>query len=529
VKVKFTLIQKAKILNRINGLTGNAGPANVPDDFSAVHNMAWFPLRLFKTTPPHRQALRRHGQRRHAHFQQTRSEWSLFQGWQLIAPDWRRKPWVIASATVIVALLSALVLPSVASVLRPNATDETNAVAIPLPQNPIETFLPGANDDRVALIDGVYAPLSEATQWTSITIERGQTLGEIFARLGIDSRQLARLVAAAPSADSFTRLRPGDRIGIRRDDTGKLLALQLNVDSDTRRIVEINGDKVSERTIDRPLEKRVRAASGQIVGSLFGAGEEAGLDDSTIIRLAKVFGYDIDFAQDLRRGDQFSVVFEELYRDGEIVAGGEIIAATFMNRGRRYDALRFEKSDGSVEYYDQAGRPLRKAFIRTPVEFSRISSRFSSARRHPILGTVRAHKGVDYAAPSGTSIMAAAEGRIRFAGWKNGYGRVVEIDHGRGHSTLYAHMSRFGKSAKVGARVRQGDTIGYVGMTGLATAPHLHYEFRINGAHRDPLKVTLPPPEPLPGTLMAKFRAVTAPFIRQLAQAEIRSTTLAQR
>jgi len=200
-----------------------------------------------------------------------------------------------------------------------------------------------------------------------------------------------------------------------------------------------------------------------------------------------------------------------------------------VNRGRRFDALRFEKADGSVEYYDQAGRPLRKAFIRTPVEFSRISSRFSSARRHPILGTVRAHKGVDYAAPSGTPIMAAAEGRVSFAGWKTGYGRVVIIDHGRGHSTLYAHMSRFGANAKVGTRVRQGDNIGYVGMTGLATAPHLHYEFRINGVHRDPLKVTLPPPEPLPGTLMAKFRAVTAPFINQLAQAELRSATIAQR
>lgn len=491
--------------------------------------MAWFPIRLFKPATPHRQALRRHSQRRHAHFQSFRPAWSILQNLTSVATDWRRRPWVIAVATTLVALFSALVLPSIASVVRPNAVADANAISLALPKAPIETFLPGAGDDRIALINGVYAPLSEATQWTSITIERGQTLGEIFARLGIDSRQLARIVAAAPSADSFTRLRPGDRIGIRRDDSGALMALQLDVDSDTRRVVEIDGNKVSERTIERPVEKRVRAASGQIVGSLFGAGEQAGLDDSTIIRLAKVFGYDIDFAQDLRRGDQFSVVFEEVYRDGEIVTGGEIIAATFMNRGRRYDALRFAKPDGSIEYYDQTGRPLRKAFIRTPVEFSRISSRFSSARRHPILGTVRAHKGVDYAAPSGTSIMAAAEGHVRFAGWKNGYGRVVEIDHGRGHSTLYAHMSGFGKSARIGTRVRQGDNIGYVGMTGLATAPHLHYEFRINGVHRDPLKVTLPPPEPLPQRLMAKFHAMTAPYIKQLAQVEVRSVALAQR
>lgn len=491
--------------------------------------MAWFPVRLFKQAPPHRQALRRHAQRRHAHFYQLRSDWTLFQRWTLVDLDWRRKPWVVATATALVAVFGMLVLPSFASIFRDSMLDDAHAMRIALPAAPIETFELGRGDDRVALIDGVYAPLSEAAQWTSVTIERGQTLGEIFAKFGISSRQLARLVAAAPSADSFTRLRPGDRIGIRRDGSGVLTALQLDVDSDTRRIVEIDGDKISERTIERPLEKRMRVASGRIVGSLFGAGEEAGLDDGTIIKLAKVFGYDIDFAQDLRRGDQFSVVFEEFYRDGEVVPGGDIIAATFVNRGRRFDALRFEKADGSVEYYDQAGRPLRKAFIRTPVEFSRISSRFSSARRHPILGTVRAHKGVDYAAPSGTPIIAAAEGRVRFAGWKNGYGRVVEIDHGRGHSTLYAHMSRFGANAKVGTRVRQGDNIGYVGMTGLATAPHLHYEFRINGVHRDPLKVTLPPPEPLPGTLMAKFRAVTAPFIQQLAQAELRSATIAQR
>jgi len=494
-----------------------------------VQLMAWFPVRLFKQATPHRQALRRHAQRRHAHFYQLRSDWTLFQGWPLANLDWRRKPWVVASATALVAVFGMLVLPSFASIFRDSVLDDANAVRIALPAAPIETFELGRGDDRVALIDGVYAPLSEAAQWTSVTIERGQTLGEIFATFGISSRQLARLVAAAPSADSFTRLRPGDRIGIRRDASGVLTALQLDVDSDTRRIVEIDGDKISERTIERPLEKRRRVASGQIVGSLFGAGEEAGLDDGTIIKLAKVFGYDIDFAQDLRRGDQFAVVFEEFYRDGEVVPGGDIIAATFVNRGRRFDALRFEKADGSVEYYDQAGRPLRKAFIRTPVEFSRISSRFSSARRHPILGTVRAHKGVDYAAPSGTPIMAAAEGRVSFAGWKTGYGRVVIIDHGRGHSTLYAHMSRFGANAKVGTRVRQGDNIGYVGMTGLATAPHLHYEFRINGVHRDPLKVTLPPPEPLPGTLMAKFRAVTAPFINQLAQAELRSATIAQR
>lgn len=485
--------------------------------------MAWFPIPLFKRTKPHRQALRRHAQRRHAHFYQVHSDWTLFQRWPLADLDWRRKPWVVAAATAVVALLGMIVLPSFASIFRSSALDDANAVRLALPAAPLATYALGRGDHRIALIDGVYAPLSEAAQWTSVTIERGQTMGEIFAKFGISSRQLAHIVAEAPGAESFTRLRPGDRIGIRRGLDGTLTGLQFDVDSDTRRVVEIDGQRISERTIERPVETRVRVASGEIVGSLFGAGETAGIDDNTIVQLAKVFGYDIDFAQDLRRGDQFSLIYEERYRDGEVIPGGAIIAATFVNNGRRYDAFRFVKADGSAEYYDRSGRPLRKAFIRTPVEFSRISSRFSSARRHPILGTVRAHKGVDYAAPSGTPIMAAADGRVSFAGWKTGYGRVVIIDHGRGHSTVYAHMSRFGKNAKVGTRVRQGDNIGFVGMTGLATAPHLHYEFRINGVHRDPLKVTLPPPEPLPGALMAKFRAMTAPYVEQLAHAELQA------
>ncbi|MCB1561890.1 MAG: M23 family metallopeptidase, partial [Xanthomonadales bacterium] len=202
--------------------------------------------------------------------------------------------------------------------------------------------------------------------------------------------------------------------------------------------------------------------------------------------------------------------------DGERVSSGNILAAAFVNQGREFSAFRYVFADGRDAYFDREGRPMKKSFLRMPIEFARISSRFSTARKHPILGKVRAHKGVDYAARSGTPIMSAGDGRIAFAGWKNGYGRCVIVDHGKGYTTLYGHMSKFGKY-RTGRRVRQGDTIGYVGMTGLATAPHLHYEFRVKGVHKNPLTVTMPKPEPLPKSELARFNLQTSPMLAQLA------------
>jgi murein DD-endopeptidase MepM/ murein hydrolase activator NlpD len=241
-----------------------------------------------------------------------------------------------------------------------------------------------------------------------------------------------------------------------------------------------------------------------------------------------VFGYDIDFAQDLRVGDSFHVVYEDIYRDGERLRGGDIIAATFVNQGKTYQVFRYTYADGKTEYYDGDGRPMKKSFLRMPIDFARLSSRFSNARRHPVLGTVRAHRGVDYAAATGTPIKAAGDGRITFAGWRNGYGRTVILDHGNGVTTLYAHMSRF-SSYKTGARVSQGATIGFVGASGLASGPHLHYEFRVHGVHRDPLTVTMPKPEPLPAGELARFREQTQPMLARLQQLQASASALAQR
>jgi murein DD-endopeptidase MepM/ murein hydrolase activator NlpD len=252
------------------------------------------------------------------------------------------------------------------------------------------------------------------------------------------------------------------------------------------------------------------------------------MSTSSMLEMAKVFGYDIDFAQDLRVGDSFHVVYEDIYRDGERLRGGDILAATFVNQGKTYQVFRYTFADGKTEYYDADGRPMKKSFLRMPIDFARISSRFSSARRHPVLGTTRAHRGVDYAAPTGTQIKSAGDGRITFAGWRNGYGRTVIVDHGNGITTLYAHMSRF-SSYKTGARVSQGSTIGYVGASGLASGPHLHYEFRMHGVHRDPLTVTMPKPQPLPGGELARFRSQTQPMLARLEVMQTSAGALASR
>jgi murein DD-endopeptidase MepM/ murein hydrolase activator NlpD len=476
-----------------------------------------------------RQAVRRHAQRRHQHFYAARLDGNFIQNFAAAPIHWNREKWVISALASLLALLVLVVIPSWASTFVANDTTIKAWSPLPLPPAPQPQDANNPEDERVAFVQGNYIPLSETRLWTAVNVENGQTLGQIFNAQGITSAQMMAVLGQMPSAAALTRLSPGEQLGLRRDGAGQLTAIQFDAGAEGRIQVDVDADgNVSERNLSGSIEKRIRVASGVIEGSLFGAGDAAGLSDMAILQMAKVFGYDIDFAQDLRKGDRFSVVFEEHYRDGEPMGTGNILAASFVNRGKRFDALRYQRPDGDAEYYDSNGRPLRKAFIRTPVEFTRISSRFASARRHPILGTVRAHKGVDYAAPSGTPIIAAADGRVATAGWQNGYGNAVVIDHGEGRSTLYGHMSRYAAAAKRGTYVRQGTIIGYVGMTGLATAPHLHYEFRIGGVHRDPLKVTLPPPQPLPTGLLALFKQNTAIFMSQLASADARLQPVAE-
>ena len=281
----------------------------------------------------------------------------------------------------------------------------------------------------------------------------------------------------------------------------------------------------TKRTIERP-ETRVAFAEGAIETNFFESAAATGLSDKQIMELADLFAWDVDFARDIRQGDRFALLYESLHRGDEQVGTGRILAAEFVNNGDTHRTVYFEHEDRGG-YYDPEGHPIRKTFLRSPVNFTRISSGFSLKRWHPKLHRFRAHKGVDYAAPIGTPIQAAGDGKIKFAGKKGGYGRVVIIQHGQRYSTLYAHLHRIKGGIKPGARVKQGQTIGTVGRSGLVTGPHLHYEFRVDGAHRNPLKVKLPGAPGLPEKLMTQFTHQTSGYMTQLAK--LTATNLAAR
>jgi murein DD-endopeptidase MepM/ murein hydrolase activator NlpD len=236
--------------------------------------------------------------------------------------------------------------------------------------------------------------------------------------------------------------------------------------------------------------------------------------------MVDIFAWDVDFALNLQDGDRFAVVFEKRLVDGKMVETGEILSAEFVNDGKVYTAVRFVDSRGEVAYYTPEGNGLRKAFLQTPLDFARISSHFSLGRKHPILNTIRAHKGVDYAASTGTPVKTTADGKITFLGNKNGYGKVVEISHGAKYSTLYAHLSKYKSGFKTGSTVKQGDVIGYVGQTGLATGPHLHYEFRIDGAHVNPETAKFPRSMPMDKAQLAKFKSQTQALVAELNKAK---------
>ena len=277
-----------------------------------------------------------------------------------------------------------------------------------------------------------------------------------------------------------------------RHDDGNILEITRQLDAFNTLSVTRAGDGFDARVVALDYQTRSAGTTGQIRSSLFEAAAQAGVSDGTIMKLASIFASDIDFVLDLRDGDQFTLVYEEMWRDGQKLAEGDILAAEFINQGRSHRAIRYQASDGRVSYYTPEGKSLRKAFVRAPLAFSRVSSDFNPHRRHPILNTIRAHTGVDYAAPAGTPVRAPGDGKVIFRGRKGGYGNAIILQHAGGVTTLYGHLSGFAKTTREGRHVSQGDVIGFVGATGLATAPHLHYEYRINGKYMNPRTVKLP-------------------------------------
>jgi murein DD-endopeptidase MepM/ murein hydrolase activator NlpD len=310
-------------------------------------------------------------------------------------------------------------------------------------------------------------------------------------------------------------LRPGELLHFTHKE-GQLFGLERRLNESQTLKVSRDGDNLKAAVLVNALDTRERTVRGVIDTSLFEAVEAAGAHDQTAVALADIFGWDIDFVLDVRPGDAFVVTYQEIWRDGAWVKDGPIEAAEFVNQGREYRAVRYTDAEGDSHYYTPDGRSLHKAFLRAPVEFTRVSSRFNSARFHPILNRIRAHKGVDYAAPIGTPVRAAGDGRIRFAGWKGGYGNVVEIEHSRSIVTVYGHLSRFAHGTHAGTHVTQGAVIAYVGMTGLATGPHLHYEYRVNGVFKNPQTVALPAAEPINPRWREDFVAHSAPLLATL-------------
>ena len=354
-------------------------------------------------------------------------------------------------------------------------------------------------------------------QWREYKVKSGDSLALLFKRADIKPQQLDELMKSGDAVKTLRKIFPKDTIRVLSDDNGILQALRYDIDHKSYLMVEREQGVLVAKTYNHEIETRQTHASGVIDSSLFLAGENAGISDNIIMELANIFGWDIDFALDIRKGDNFTVLYEELYRDGEKISDGKILAADFVNDGKIYRAVRYKNPQTSEnEYYTPDGKSMRKAFIRSPVHFSRISSGFNLKRKHPILLNKRPHRGVDYAAKRGTPIFAAGDGKVIFKGKKGGYGKVMILKHGTKYTTLYAHLKTYNRKLKTGSRVKQGQTIAYVGSSGLATGPHLHYEFRVNGVHRNPLTVRLPASNPVPKRYLADFDLVTAPVIAQL-------------
>lgn len=358
----------------------------------------------------------------------------------------------------------------------------------------------------------------EPENWQTYKIKSGDTLSILFAKAGFNDKVMYKVLFDNKANKLLTRIFPGEKIAFLKNDDDTLKSVKL-IRSAVESVLlsKDETDKFSHTLLTRTPEAHISYSEGMIDSSLFLAGQKAGLSESQIMELANIFGWDIDFILDIRQGDRFNLIFEELFLDGEKYKNGKILAANFENQGKTYSAVLYEQENGESNYFTPDGESMRKAFIRTPVDFARISSHFNLKRRHPILHKIRAHKGTDYAASYGTPIKATGDGKIINARNKGGYGRTVIIQHGNKISTLYAHLSKYARGIKEGKRVKQGQTIGYIGSSGLASGPHLHYEFRVNGVHKNPLKVKLPHANPIPKAQLARFRLYTDKYLAQLS------------
>jgi murein DD-endopeptidase MepM/ murein hydrolase activator NlpD len=357
----------------------------------------------------------------------------------------------------------------------------------------------------------------DPAQWESVIIKSGDTLASIFSKKGISSTTTHKIATLNEQTRKLRYIQPGDRIQLLLDEQRQLRQMKYIPDITRTLLIQRNEDQAfTSQVINYQLDAYPVYREGVIDSSLFEAAANADIPENVIMDLVAIFGWDIDFSLDIRSGDRFGIVYEELYKDDVKVRNGRILSAEFINNGKTYKAAYYTDPSGNSDYYAPDGKSMRKAFLRSPVKFSRISSRFSNKRWHPVLSKWRSHKGVDYAAARGTPVRASGDGKITFAGSKGGYGRLVVIRHGGRYTTAYGHLHRYAKGMRAGKKVKQGQIIGYVGSSGLATGPHLHYEFRVNGAHRNPLTVKLPEAQPVNAAYLDDFTEQTQVYLSML-------------
>lgn len=361
--------------------------------------------------------------------------------------------------------------------------------------------------------------------WREERIGRGDTLPGLLARMGADAAETREFLAAARATSSLARLAPGRTVLARVTSGGQIMLFRYLASDETLVTITRAGDAFQAQEQKVALEPRMIMRSGKIEGSLFGATDAADVPDRIASEMAEAFSGDIDFHKDIRRGDHFSVVYEALYFEGQMIRTGRLLAAEFVNQDKPYRAIYFKDAQGREGYYTPDGQSMKRAFLKSPMPFTRISSGFSNARYHPVLKEWRAHKGIDYAAPTGTPVRAISDAVVNFAGKQGGYGNLIVLNHQGPYSSAYGHLSRFAKGIKRGSRISQGQVIGYVGATGLATGPHLHYEFRVNGVQKNPLALKLPTSYPLDSRARSHFVAKAQPLAQRLDL--LRSTNLA--
>ncbi|MCK5829056.1 MAG: peptidoglycan DD-metalloendopeptidase family protein [Methylococcales bacterium] len=419
------------------------------------------------------------------------------------------------------------------TLLLPKVKSTTTLISLPVVSDPIVSENTDLSDSEPTLINtpvntpvNIPASTTLAPKLKTVVhkIKKGESLSSIFSKLKLKQIDLYNIIHAKENGNQFRSIAANKELIAHIDSNNVLKQLVYKKDFITSIIATRSKEAFDIEVISTPIEIKIASVQTTIKSSLFLDGKEAGFSDKLTMQLAKIFGWDIDFALSLRKNDQITVVYEKLYVDGKEFGTGNILSAEFVNQGTSFTAVRFEDDQGNTGYYTPNGKSMRKAFLRTPVHFARISSHFNLKRKHPVLNKIRAHKGVDYAARTGTAIKSTGNGKIIFRGNKGGYGRVVIVQHGKKYSTLYAHLSKFKKGQRTGSTIKQGQVIGYVGRSGLATGSHLHYEFLVNGKHQNPLTVKLPLSQPIKESLLAKFKQQTQPLVAQLDK--VKATTL---